>query len=288
MNATLAHDGLLPRPAGGNGAGAALALLVHAGLIAALSVSVDWRSQPQEAVSAELWASVPQQAVPRATEPAPLPLPDPTPAPPPAPAPAPRAQAPPPEPDIATERAARRKTDAAKKQADADALAARRKLDADSAAAKADKAEKTRRAQAVAAADAASAARTAKADEQRLAQQREANLQRMMGQAGDASGRSTGAAAQSAGPSAGYAGRVAALIRRASVFTGTVAGNPAAEVEVRAAPSGTIIARRLVKSSGSAAWDDAVLQAIDKAGTLPRDVDGRVPPLMIVAFKPNE
>ena len=52
--------------------------------------------------------------------------------------------------------------------------------------------------------------------------------------------------------------------------------------------NGTIIARRLVKSSGHAAWDDAVLRAIDRTGTLPRDTDGRVPSTLIVAFRPKE
>ncbi|HLL17526.1 MAG TPA: energy transducer TonB, partial [Rubrivivax sp.] len=103
-----------------------------------------------------------------------------------------------------------------------------------------------------------------------------------------ASGRSAGAASQDAAPSAAYAGRVAALIRRASVFTGTVAGNPAVEVEVRTSPSGGILARRIIKSSGHPPWDEAVLQAIDKTGTLPRDVDGRVPPQMIISFRPKE
>ena len=32
---------------------------------------------------------------------------------------------------------------------------------------------------------------------------------------------------------------------------------------MRAAPDGTIVGRKLVKSSGNAAWDDAVLKAID-------------------------
>jgi colicin import membrane protein len=59
-----AHDSLLPRPPGGNGPGAALALLAHAGLILALTTVVDWRTRDPEAVSAELWAAVPQVAAP--------------------------------------------------------------------------------------------------------------------------------------------------------------------------------------------------------------------------------
>ena len=63
--------------------------------------------------------------------------------------------------------------------------------------------------------------------------------------------------------------------------------NPAAEVEVRAAPDGTIIARKLLKSSGVKSWDDAVLKAIDKTEVLPRDVDGRVPAVMVITFRPK-
>ena len=72
------------------------------------------------------------------------------------------------------------------------------------------------------------------------------------------------------------------------VFTGTVVGNQAAEVEVTAASGGSIIARRIVKSSGHKDWDEAVLRAIDKAGSMPRDTDGRVPSTLILSFKPTE
>jgi len=51
---------------------------------------------------------------------------------------------------------------------------------------------------------------------------------------------------------------------------------------------GTITSRKLVRSSGNDAWDDAVLRAIDKTETLPRDTDGRVPPIMQIEFKPRD
>ena len=57
-----------------------------------------------------------------------------------------------------------------------------------------------------------------------------------------------------------------------------------AEVEVRVAPDGTIIGRRLIKSSGNREWDEAVLRAIDRAEKLPLDVDGRVVPVMPIGF----
>ena len=59
-----------------------------------------------------------------------------------------------------------------------------------------------------------------------------------------------------------------------------------ASVELRVAPDGTITARRLVKSSGNAVWDEAVLRAIDRTETLPKDENGRVQSPMIIDFKP--
>ena len=55
-----------------------------------------------------------------------------------------------------------------------------------------------------------------------------------------------------------------------------------------AAPDGRITGSKLTKSSGSKVWDDAVLKAIAKTEILPRDVDGRVPPLLLITFRPRE
>jgi len=305
------QDTLLPRPPGGNGPGAVLALLAHAGLLFALTTAVDWRTRTPDVVSAELWASVPQIAAPRAeTAPTPPPAPEPQPAPtpapaPPPPAPAPRAEAPPPEPDIAIERAARRKAEAeaeARKAAEAErrrAEAERAKADAErakaeerrrQAEAEARKKTEDEKQRAAAAEKQRAEAEARKAADERLARQREENLKRMIGQAGGATSGSggTGSAAQSAAPSASYAGLVTARIRPNIVYTGSLSDNPAAEVEVRTAPGGTILSRRLVKSSGHKDWDDAVLRAIDRTPSLPRDSDGRVPPTLIIAFRPNE
>ena len=297
--ATLTHDALLPRPPGGLAPGAALALLAHAGLLLALSQATDWRMQPAEVVSAELWAAVPQVAAP---QPAPAPVPPPAPAPEPTPPPpAPVKAEPPPRPDadIAFERAEKRRAETerkrlaeeaqkareAKAQAQAQALAqAQAQTQRQAEAERAAKAEQKRREE----------ARELLADEARLAEQREANLRRMMGQAGPNSPPgagnpgSRGTAAQDAAPTAAYSGRLAALVRSNLVFTGNLPDGAVAEVEVRAAASGMVLARRLVKSSGHADWDEAVLRAIDRTSRLPRDTDGRVPPVIIIAFKPRE
>ncbi|MDE2299505.1 MAG: cell envelope integrity protein TolA, partial [Burkholderiales bacterium] len=278
------HDALLPRPPGGNGVGAALSVAVHALLLLALTSAVNWHADAPSVVTAELWSSVPQVAgtapppaptpTPAPAPPAPPPPPPPTPAPAPAPAPAP----PPPkpaeaEPDIALERAARRKAQAQKaaqeqalqeKAAQAKALQERRQQEQ---AAQAKKAEQLKQQQ-----------QQAKAEAARLAQLREQTLARMMGEAGQATSSSThnGRDARDAGPSAAYAARLAGLIRRNSTFAGSLPDNNATEVEVNTAPGGTIISRRIVKSSGHPEWDAAVLRAIDRTGRLPPDERGIV------------
>lgn len=120
-----------------------------------------------------------------------------------------------------------------------------------------------------------------------LEAQRQANLQRMMSSLGGGSG-GPGAAPRSTGPSAGYAGRIIARVKPNIVFTETIQGNPQAVVEVRCAPDGRIVSRRLVTSSGVAPWDEAVLRALDRTEVLPADGDGRVPSLMQLSFKPRD
>jgi colicin import membrane protein len=125
----------------------------------------------------------------------------------------------------------------------------------------------------------------------REARLREENLARIMGQLGGPAGGAPAKGPPSAGaggPSSSYAGRIVAAVKPNIVFGDTLPGNPAAEVEVRAGPGGTIIGRTLVRSSGHKEWDDAVLRAIDRTGTLPRDVDGSVPPRLTITFRPRD
>jgi colicin import membrane protein len=277
------------------------AIVVHALLIAALTWGVAWRRDADTpAVEAELWSRLPQQAAPRAVQPPPPP-PAPAPAPRPAPPPPPPAPAPAPaQPDIATQ------------QAKAKAEAAAREREREQQRRQAEQREREREvAEKKAAADKAAAEKKAQAErerQQRLAEEkkqaqqkaaeekrqaqvqeqlRQEQMARMMGQAGASGGpQSTGTAQQSSGPSASYAGKVVARIKPNVVFTEVAPGNPRAEVEVRVAPDGAITGRKLVKSSGNPAWDEAVLRAIDRTGTLPRDVDGRVPSSMLIGLRP--
>ncbi|MBU6466107.1 MAG: cell envelope integrity protein TolA, partial [Burkholderiales bacterium] len=128
-----------------------------------------------------------------------------------------------------------------------------------------------------------------KANAKAAEDRRQENIRRMQGLAG-ASGAptATGTALHDSGPSGGYGGRVAAKVKPNIVYPDAVSGNPRAEVEVHTSPDGTILSTRLTKSSGNAAWDDAVLRALQKTASLPRDVDGRVPPSLVIGFRPQD
>lgn len=284
------REAFAPREHEGRARGIGLSVLVHAGLVVAIAFGVSWRSRTPEAYEAELWAALPQAAAPRAVEPPPAP-----PAPAveqrivrPAPTPAPQVV---PDPQIAIEQEKREKlrqqqAEAQKKRQAEEARQAKER-EAQRAADERALAAKLRQQQ-----EAADAAKKKAEDEQaakRAEVARQDQLARIRGLAG-ATGAATdsGTAARSAGPSASYAGMIVARLKRESTFIGAVAGNPKAEVEIRVGPDGTIVGRRLVRSSGVAAWDEAVLRAIDKAGALPRDVDGRVQNPTIVVWGPQD
>jgi len=282
------RDAFAPRPPPGLRSGLALAIFAHVLLVVAIAWSVNWRASEPESVEAELWAALPQSAAPRAAPPEPAPAP-----PPPEPKPVPRPPmvepqaAPRPDPQIAIERARREESErravAEKREALRQAETARR----DEARRAAAEREKQRLADEQV--EKKKLAEQEKRDEARLAAIREANLKKMMSQAGASDDpAAAGTAARSAGPSSGYAGRIKARIKPNIVLTGSVSGNPLATIEVRVAPDGTIVGRKLVKSSGSSTWDETVLRAIDKTEILPRDIDGRVPPSMTIEFRPQE
>lgn len=179
--------------------------------------------------------------------------------------------------------------DAREKEKAAQAKAAR---EAQAAQEKADKAAKDKAAKEQAAKEKADKARQAKLAEAA----RQDQLRRMAAQLGSPTGvagangtqGSTGTAQRTSGPSANYAGRIKAYIKPNIVQLDSIDGNPRAVVEVRCAPDGTIIGRRLTHSSGNRDWDETVLRAIDRTGKLPRDVDGTIPPTMEIGFTPKD
>jgi len=308
MNAAADRLEFAPPPTTGLGRAVIVALLAHALLMAALTWGVHWkRDDSIVTAQAELWSAVPQKAAPK--------LVDTPPAPPP---PAPVQVKPEPiapkvaDAEIALERDKQLRLKK-EKQLAADKLEQdKRKLELDKRKIQAEqkkealekqrelteKAEKAEKAEKLAlekkkAEQDAKRKETAKSEDasKQVAQaaQRADNLKRLAALAGSSgSPAATGTGLQNSGPSSSYGGRVSAKVKPNIVFTEDLAGNPTADVEVRTAPDGTIVSRKLLKGSGSKAWDEAVLKAIDKTEVLPRDTDGRVPSVMVISFRPRD
>ena len=299
------HLELAPPPAQGLGRSLGLALVVHLLLLIALTWGISWPTDSTPAVEAELWSALPKAAAP----PPPPPVPEPTPEPPPPP-PAPKVKPTPPAPsrdaDIAIakqkkaeqekkleqeqlklkkqieqkekekalEQQRQREKEKAQEQRDKKELAQKEQKEKD-------RKDKERKEQ---------EAKRAAQDERKLQAMRDENLRRMAGMAGaTGSPNATGDALRASGPSPSYGGRIIARVKPNIVFNpDDVSGNPVAEVEVRTAPDGKIMSRKLIKSSGNKAWDEAVIKALDKTDTLPRDTDGTIPTMMVLGFKPRD
>lgn len=276
---------LRPPEAAGMGRGLALALLAHGLLILALTYGLHWRSDNSAAFEAELWSAVPQVAAPREEAP-----------------PEPEPEAPKPDPRAAQRQA--QQEAAEQQQRDAEiAIAKEKKRKEEKAREEAaklerEKAAKEKEAKEKAAkeeaerkkqldAKAAKEAKEAKEADARREALRQENLRRIQGMAGGTPG-STGTAAQNAAPSAGYAGRIKGKIRPLIIYPDDGGANPTTEVQVTLGPDGRILGSKVLKRSTDDDWDRAVMRAIDKAETLPRDTDGRVPPVLILSFRPRE
>jgi len=259
--------------------GFVLAVIAHLLLVVALSLGINWdKDTPPASVEAELWSALPQEAAPPPQPELPV-----------VQAP-PLVQAPPPpvtqEPDIAIEREKKRKEQEAKQETRRREEEAQRKLEAQKR--KLD--EDRRLAQEKQLRDEqAKKEQQQKERESKLRDQaRKEQMARMQALAsGGGAPTSQGVAQKSSGSSDSYAGRIRARVKPNIVFTEDIAGNPSAEVEVRMAPDGTIVSRKITKSSGVQVWDDAVLRALDKTEILPRDVDGRVHTPLTIIFTPR-
>ena len=88
------------------------------------------------------------------------------------------------------------------------------------------------------------------------------------------------------GPS--YAQRIRAAILPYIVLAEPIEGNPAAQVKVTTRPNGEVVDAELVESSGFPGWDESVRLAVLKAGRIPFDVDGKVPPVLVISFRPKQ
>lgn len=302
----------------------ALAAAMHAGLLAFLFIGVNWQNTAPVAVEAEVWdmktqaaAPPPPPPPPEVAEPEPAPAPTPTPAPKVAePPPVEKPVAPKP-PDIALEREKRKaeqrklqeeerreqreleeaklaKELKAQKKAEqlaekkaqelADKKAAEKAQElADKKAAEADKKLAEKKLADKLKADKLAKAKSEAAEQAKLDKVRADEMRRITAGAG-----TSGDAAKSSAShiDSGYLASITSKIKSTTSYAGStdVAGNPKAVFKVEELPTGEIISVRLVKSSGIAAFDEAVERGINKASPLPKKKDGTVARTVEVAF----
>jgi len=209
----------------------ALALLVHAALFAVLVFGVRWQNRPPESVVVELWA-----------EPPPAPVAEPKPAPKLEPAPPPKPEPRIEQPDIAIKEPPKPKPKPGAPLPKA--LAKPEPPKPSVAEAQKRLREELAREQAALAID-------------RERQQIRESLER-------------DAAAARAKALDEYIARIRAKVRGNWILPPELKGNPEAVFNVVQLPTGEVLSAKLARSSGIAAYDDAVERAILKSSPLPR------------------
>ena len=311
MNSATSHYLIPAEP--GRGRALALAALVHFLLLVFLWFGVSWQSDTPTEVEAEIWSPVAREAAPPPPPPVAKPIQEPpkpveavTPPTPPAPVIQPEpAQQKLAEPDIALEKEKKRKQEKEdaerlkkEKLAEKKALEEeqKRKKIADAEEKQNEKKkqaelEKTKRAEDKKQKEEAAAEEKKKlaeeqqrkqeeaaASEQRARKRRE-EIQRLNQMAGDGG---AGDAEKSQGPRGdnSYARKVAGLIKSHTILPqNDIAGNPAVEFLIELQPDGGLRSEpKMTKSSGIAAFDQAVKRAIEKSTPFPPDPStGKVP-----------
>jgi colicin import membrane protein len=311
LNSATSHYLIPAEP--GRGRALALAALVHFLLLVFLWFGVSWQSDTPTEVEAEIWSPVAREAAPPPPPPVAKPIQEPpkpvaavTPPTPPAPVVQPEpAQQKLAEPDIALEKEKKRKQEKedaerlkkeklAEKKALEDEQKRKKIADAEekqNEKKKQAELEKTKRAEDKKQKEEAAAEEKKKlaeeqqrkqeeaaASEQRARKRRE-EIQRLNQLAGDGG---AGDAEKSQGPRGdnSYARKVAGLIKSHTILPqNDIAGNPAVEFLIELQPDGGLRSEpKMTKSSGIAAFDQAVKRAIEKSTPFPPDPStGKVP-----------
>lgn len=294
MASSAPHLEFAPPQAQGNLGALGLAILAHAVLLAMLTIGVDWNNDPvSQPFEAELWSSIPvEAAAPAAPLPEPAPAPPkpepPKPAPPVVKPPAPAAQV---QADIAL--AKEKEKQKAKELKDKKLALEKQEAEKKKLAELEKQQEKLKKEQLdkLARAKQEQQRKQDLKDAQQVADQRQNAIKRMEGLAGAGgagAANSTSTSLEAKALSNSYQGRIRAYIKRFHTYTDAVVGNPVTEIEIRTASDGSILSRRVIKSSGTKSWDDAALNAIDKAERLPLDENGRSPSPMTIIWSAQE
>lgn len=261
-----------PRPAENTTGAFVLAVAMHLLLFGALWINVQWRTQPQGPVVAELWGALP---------------PPPADVAPPPPPPPPVVRTPQPEQpnaDIVLQQERQRKLAEEKQRLEEQKRQEQKKREeAVKREAEQRKAEEEKLK--------AEEQKRKAAEEKRAAAQREAirkaEEQRMLAQAGAAASASAGAGGGGRGD-ASYNALLVSLIKPRIVFAVPDGTSPQiyADFQVDLLPTGEILAVKLLKPSGLPGYDAAVERAIRRTDPFPRKKDGTVDRTVIIRFRP--
>jgi colicin import membrane protein len=302
------HLEFAPPPQPGAGRAWLAAGLVHGLLFLALGLATAWKTQPQTIqAEAELWSATPQAAAPRLQEPPPESQPQAQPmvkpSPPPPPAPDPEVERIDAQIALEKKKQLEKKKEAekaeklkaekekkAKDKADKEKAELKRK-EREKERAKEDKAKekekeaKEKKAQEEKERDkkkAAEKADTAKFEALRADARKDQMKNMQKGLAGASGGENaSGTALKSSGPSSSYGGKIVREILDKTTNADITPGALTVVVFVRANASGEILSSRVITSSGSRAFDDSVIRGIQKMERVPKDVDGKIPEILI-------
>ncbi len=255
-----------------------LAVAMHALLVAALWISVQWRIEPAGPVVVELWGPPPEPAVV---------------APPPPPPPPVKVEREPerPDADIVLQQEKKR-IEAEKRREEERKLEAERKLAAEKKRREAEtkrlaeekkQLEDERKKQA----EAMARAEQLRREEENRQAVRKAEEARMLKQAAGGTPGPTPIEGTGRGDP-GYAAQLVGIIKPRIVFAVPEGTPPSvyAEFQVDLLPTGEIMAVKRLKPSGLAGYDEAVERAIRRTDPFPRKRDGTVERTVIIRFRP--
>jgi colicin import membrane protein len=284
---------------GSNLIAGALALGVHAVFVLLLVFGMSWQTQHPAPVMVDLWEALPPPP-PAVAKPSRPPAPAPVKAPEPAktaPAPQPVVDEPPPPkpPDIALEK---RKAEVERLQKLQAVQLAEEKARVDAARAQAEAARKVQEKQ-LAEQKKRELLRQMEeedltrrmADEAAASQARQTKLAEAQAKQAEAAAASK-RQAEVAGVVGQYRDLISAKVRGNTRLPDNLSGNPQVRCLVSLLPTGEVQSVRVTQSSGNAAYDDAVVRAIEKSSPLPlpsdRDARAAFVPELTFVHRPKE
>jgi colicin import membrane protein len=265
----------------GRWASIALAVLMHALLLAFLWIGINWVNNKPETVQAEVWS---EKELLQAPPPVQAPEPEPV------VKQAPREVKPAPvavDPEIAIEQEKKKKRLEKEKKDHEQEIARQAENEKKKTVAKEKEKEKEKEKD-----DKKKLADDKRKqddlDKKKMTQQREAEIKRITGETAKFDASGTAARSEGGRVDSSWAARVKAKIKSLTRIAVSSENNDPVEYDVRLLPSGEVAGMRKIRSSGIPEFDDAVRRAIELAAPYPPDSSGRVPPDMPIIYRPKD